>query len=104
MTSQSILPEVRGSIPHLSRTQQSGSSASMGPDNGHLLEALGRITCIAWKKQQKEEIKKKKGSTYQGQTKHDTHVIGPGWNLDISWQDIVLKEKSGQSKDFEEGK
>jgi len=28
MTSQSILPEVRGSIPHWSRTQQPGSSAS----------------------------------------------------------------------------
>jgi len=33
--------------------------------------------------------------------KHDTHVIGPGWTLDINWQD---SSKSGQSKDFEEGK
>jgi len=29
--------------------------ASMAPDNGHLLEELGWITCIAWKKQQEEE-------------------------------------------------
>ena len=29
--------------------------ASMAPDKGHLLEELGWITCVAWKKQQKEE-------------------------------------------------
>ena len=29
--------------------------ASMAPDNGHLLEELGWITCVAWKKQQEEE-------------------------------------------------
>jgi len=27
----------------------------MLPDNGNLLEGLGWMTCVAWKKQQKEE-------------------------------------------------
>jgi len=34
------------------------SSASMAPDNGYLLEQLGWITCVAWKKQQREEMKR----------------------------------------------
>jgi len=35
----------------------------MAPDKGHLLEELGWMKCVAWKKQQKrrdEEIKKTK--------------------------------------------
>jgi len=32
--------------------------ASMAPDKGHLLEGLGWMTCVAWKKQQKEEKKR----------------------------------------------
>jgi len=46
------------------------------------------------KKHQKEERKEDKGSThrsqgskYRSQIKHDTHVIGPSWTLDINWQD-----------------
>jgi len=31
---------------------------SMAPDKGHLLEELGWMTCVAWKKQQKEEKKR----------------------------------------------
>jgi len=31
--------------------------------------------------------KEDKGSTYRSPTKHDTHVIGPGWTLDINRQD-----------------
>jgi len=31
--------------------------ASMAPDKGHLLEELDWITCVAWKKQQKEEMR-----------------------------------------------
>ena len=91
MTSQSILPEVRGPIPHWSKTQQPGCSASMAPDKGHLREELGWITCVAWKKQQEEDKrwrdKEDKNSTYLSPIKHDTHVIGPGWTLDINWQD-----------------
>jgi len=34
--------------------------ASMAPDKGHLLEELGWMTRVAWKKQQKEEINKTK--------------------------------------------
>jgi len=34
------------------------ANASVAPDNGHLLEELGWITCVAWKKQQKEEMKR----------------------------------------------
>ena len=51
--------------------------ASMAPDNGHLLEELGWITCVAWKKQQKrrEEMKKTKAQR-TGQVKHDTRVVG----------------------------
>ena len=37
--------------------------ASMAPDKGQLLEELGWITCVAWKKQQKEYIKTKVQST-----------------------------------------
>jgi len=29
--------------------------ASMAPDNGHLLQELRWITCVAWKQQQEEE-------------------------------------------------
>jgi len=36
--------------------------------------------------------KEDKGSTYRRQIKHDTHVIRPGWTLDINWQD----RESGQ--------
>ena len=28
-----------------------------------------------------------KGSTYRSLIKHDMHVMGPGWTLDINWQD-----------------
>jgi len=60
----------------------------MSPDNGHLLEELGRITYVAWKKQQEEERDEEdKGSTYGSPIKHDTHVIRPGWTLDINRQD-----------------
>jgi len=31
----------------------------MAPDKGHLLEELGWMTCIAWKKQQQKEEKKR---------------------------------------------
>ena len=65
--------------------------ASITPDNGHLLEEPGWITCVAWKKQREEEKRWKdtedKGSTYWSPIKHDTHVIGPSWTLDINWQD-----------------
>ena len=42
----------------------------------------------AWrmKKQQEEERKEDKGSTYRRQIKHGMQVIGPGWTLDINWQ------------------
>jgi len=30
----------------------------MAPDNRYLLEELGWITCVAWKKQQEEEKKR----------------------------------------------
>ena len=33
--------------------------ASMAPDNGHLHEELGWITCIAWKKKQQREEEKR---------------------------------------------
>jgi len=36
--------------------------------------------------------KEDKGSMYRRQIKHDTHVIRPGWTLDINWQD----RESGQ--------
>jgi len=32
----------------------------MAPNNGHLLEELGWIMCVAWKKQQKEEMKRQR--------------------------------------------
>jgi len=34
-----------------------------------------------------KRIYKDKGSKYRSLMKHDTHVIGPGWTLDINWQD-----------------
>jgi len=37
----------------------------------------------------KRRDKEGKGSTYRGQMKHDTHVIGSGWTLDIIWQYMV---------------
>jgi len=63
--------------------------ASMAPTKGHLLEELGWITYVAWKKSNKKKKRgiEDKGSTYRSQVKHDTHVIGPGWTLDINWQD-----------------
>jgi len=43
--------------------------ASMPTDNGHLLEELGWMTCVAWKKQQKdEEIKKTKAQHTEAQS------------------------------------
>jgi len=35
----------------------------------------------------RERDEEDKGSTYRTPIKHDTHVIGPGWTLDINWQD-----------------
>ena len=35
----------------------------------------------------KRRDKEDKGSTYRSPLKHDTHVIGPGWTIDINWQD-----------------
>ena len=62
--------------------------ASMAPDKGHL-EELGWITCVAWRKQRREEnrqdsMHRSQGSTYRSPIKHDTHVIGPGWTLGIN--------------------
>jgi len=65
----------------------------MVPDNGHVLEKLGWITCVTWKKQQKEERKEDKGSTYRSPIKHDTHVIGPGWTFGIDWQDSLKRRE-----------
>ena len=31
------------------------------------------------------------GSMYKSQIKHDTHIIRPGWTLDINWQDSSKK-------------
>jgi len=58
----------------------------MVPDKGHLLEELGWMTCVAWKKKKRRD-KEDKGSTYPSPMKHDMHIIGPGWTLDINWQD-----------------
>jgi len=63
MTSQSILPihPSRGSRmkPTVKVCEHNWvAHASMVPDKGHLLEELGWMTCLAWKKQQKEEMKR----------------------------------------------
>jgi len=72
--------------------------ASMAPDKGHL-EELGWITCVAWRKQRREEnrqdsMHRSQGSTYRSPIKHDTHVIGPGWTLGINWQDSSKRRES----------
>jgi len=76
--------------------------ASMAHDKGHLQKTQGGPKppsrwVKSWgagmdnmrrvKKQQKEERKRRQGSTYWRQIKHDTHVIWLGWTLDINWQD-----------------
>jgi len=50
--------------------------------------------------QKEEERKEDKGSThcsqastYRSQIKHDTHVIGLGWTLDMNWQDCSKKRE-----------
>jgi len=68
MTSQSILPEVRGSIPLKVCEHNRVEHAPMAPDKEHLLEELGWKTCVAWKKQQKEEIQKTKAQRTEAQS------------------------------------
>jgi len=77
----------------------------MAPDNRHLLEELGWITCVAWKKQQKEEkeIKKTKAQRTEDKpsmTRTSLDLAG----LLIPIDKIVQREESGKSIDFEEGK
>ena len=31
-------------------------------------------------------------------SKHDTHIIGPGWTLDINWQDSSKRRAAGNPK------
>jgi len=51
MTSQSILPDVSGINTTLKVCEHYRvAHALMAPDNGHLLEELGWITCVARKK------------------------------------------------------
>ena len=73
------------------RPMRDTSKRPKGPKNPHLggsnREELGWITCVAWKSNKKKGEKVDKGSTYQRQIKHDMHVIGPGWTLNINWQD-----------------
>jgi len=83
--------------------------ASMAPDNGHLLEELGCITCITWKKSNNEkkrrdrEIQKTKVQRTEAQSSM-TRTSSVLAELLISIGKIVQREESGQSKDFEEGK
>jgi len=42
--------------------------ASMAPDKGHLLEELGWIACVAWKKQQDEVIHETKVQRTEAQS------------------------------------
>jgi len=92
MTSQSILPEVRGSIPHWSRTQQPGSSVSIAPDKGAGIDNARRMEKAT---KRREEMKKTKGQRTEAQAWHARHRTWLG--------KIVQREESGQSKDFEEG-
>jgi len=39
------------------------------------------------KEMKRKREKEGKGSMYRSSIKHDAHVIGPGWTLDINWQD-----------------
>jgi len=87
--------------------------ALIAPDKGHLLEELGWITCVAWKKQQKGEkkreekdkaqrtaVKAQRTEAQSSMTLTSSDLAG----LLISIGKTVLREESAQSKDFEEGK
>jgi len=77
----------------------------MAPDNGHLLEELGWIMRVAWKKKRREEIKKTKAQCTDAQSTHMsadmTHMSA---DLAGLYQLARSFKESGQSKDFEEGK
>jgi len=72
----------------------------MAPDNGHLLEELGWIMRVAWKKKRREEIKKTKAQCTDAQSSM-THMSA---DLAGLYQLARSFKESGQSKDFEEGK
>jgi len=49
--------------------------------------------CRVKKQQKEEERKRRQGSTYLRQIKHNTHIIGPGWTLDSNWQDSSKRKE-----------
>jgi len=100
MTSQSILPEVRGSIPHWRCVNTTGSHTIQWlPTTATSLRSWYGERASHGKSNKNnrrgEEMKEDKGSTYRSPIKHDTYVIGPGWTLDINWQDSSKRREWG---------
>jgi len=67
--------------------------ASMAPDKGHLLEELGWMTCVAWKKQRREEIKKAKAQRTEDKwnmTRTSSDLVGLLISFGNIWYGLIM--------------